>query len=602
MQGKPSARLKAKLEAKAQLARAASITLPHPIPAPPLPAPEEQLAPFLANLRPDVPPKPVRPPPMGACSSRCPVCAVDHREQITIVALASSAAEAWRRFGHDTGIGLQAFQRHAANNRTTTRDIEVVEVERADQPLVADRDPKPENVLPDAPDELADEGDVLDLDPAASVLADQPVTTTTKEDPPPMRASASTSAKARVTPDAAASEARLGAKGTGQTKLFDPWAVTIVGLDGDPLDLPREEKARIDALEPDERLPLLAPYRIAGLKKAFASDPQACAYIDAAIDSRATQPQDPGFVASCSSGVHEPIIVTNIGTNSEPCLIVIEGRQRTRAMRSINAERAAESPPAPPLSLSAIIRNFSSPKKAREVKVSTGVSVNLSALQRAERAQELLDAGIAPVDVAPLVGCTSVKALKHVMEILAAPEEVKDALTAGEVTAQAVREMRHLSATEQGKRVRTIADGGLRGKRARAVARSGQESEETTKAPPTPIVDALAKRCVGSSDPLLAAVGAALVWSMSGKDGGLSRVPGFVELIREEQTKYFGIPLDETDTKRLRALVDSKGGVDKTAPTLGVSPSTLARALVGSRIRSRARAALLKAIASAVKP
>src|SRR5262249_18683362 len=84
---------------------------------------------------------------------------------------------------------------------------------------------------------------------------------------------------------------RLGAKGTGRTSLFDPWAVTIVGLDIDPLDLPAEEKAKIEALDSWEHLPRLAPYKIAGLKKLFAGNPQACAFIDAAIDSRATQPQ-----------------------------------------------------------------------------------------------------------------------------------------------------------------------------------------------------------------------------------------------------------------------------------------------------------------------
>ncbi len=286
---------------------------------------------------------------------------------------------------------------------------------------------------------------------------------------------------------AAANETdKRGARGSGRTKLYLPNQILVPELDGPILGLADDEKARIDGLEPWEQVQQLAPYRVRGLLAHFAGDPHACAMRSSrSLTTARRRCSIRASCASCESGVNEPVIVTDIGNlpSGEPALLCVEGRQRTRSLRYWNNQRAAETPPAPPLSLNCIVRVFSSPKKAREVRIVTANHVALSPLQRAERAQELLDSGVAPVDAAPLCGFTSAKALKLGMEILKRPEAVKDAVASGAVTAQALMEMRHLSAGEQTRRADTIASQGLRGRRARQVARTGQTTEETTKAP-----------------------------------------------------------------------------------------------------------------------
>ena len=398
---------------------------------------------------------------------------------------------------------------------------------------------------------------------------------------------------------------RLGAKGALRNPLYDPHVLFIVGLDGGTLGLDAEEEQRIAKLPEWERAAALAPFRIAWLEEQFAADAHALGLIDALVDDRATQPLDASFHASCVSGVHEPVIAVHIGSlrDGSPCVGVCEGRQRVRSLRIHNTDRAAAESPLPPYALATVMKTFASPRKAREIKIVTSNHVALTPLQRALRARELLADNIAPADVAPLVGCTSVKALKDLMEILKKDASVQAAVGAGTVSSAAAREMKHLSAGEQRERVATIASTGAKGKRAREIARTGKAGAVgSTQAPAGSLVEGLAKSLGGSSDPLLSVVGVALVWVTTGSEEGIERIPGLKELIAEEVIRHNGLPLDAIERDRLALRVAALGGIDSAAIKMGVNKGTLARAMTGQRVRTRVRAALLAAIVPEAQP
>jgi hypothetical protein len=397
--------------------------------------------------------------------------------------------------------------------------------------------------------------------------------------------------------DGAVKDEKRGAKGTVRGKLYDPLDLFVIGLDGGLLGISTEEEARVNALPEAERLPAFAPYRIAWAKDQFPDDKTAHAMIDALVDDRATQPLDPGFHASCQGGVNEPVIATDIGTmkDGSPMVAMIEGRQRDRSLRIHNTDRLSEK--LPPYSLSVILKTNLSPKKAREIRVVTGNHVALTPLQRAERAQEMIDSGVAPVDVAPIVGCLSKKALSNLLDLLKTDAGVQEAIASGGVTLGAAREMAHLPPEEQRARAKVITEQNLKGRRASEIARTGRTStSKKTAAPPRAVVAAIGKRLCGSNDPLLHVVGAILVWADSGVDAGLEKIPGLREIITEQIVKNQGLPIPEVDRERLRALMESIGSEDQAAAKLGINKTSLVRAVAGMKLKTRVRGAILAAL------
>lgn len=398
--------------------------------------------------------------------------------------------------------------------------------------------------------------------------------------------------------EATKGDGKLGAKGAGKHALYDPHVLFVIGLDGGTLGLDASEEQRIAALPEWEQPAALAPYKLAWLRDQFAGNDHALGMIEALIDDRATQPLDPGFVASCANGVAEPVIASHLGAlkDGTPCVAMVEGRQRCRSLRVVNKDRAAEDPPLPPFSLLTVVKTYASPKKAREVKIVTANHVALSPLQRARRAKELLDDGVAPVDVAPLVGLTSKSSLKQLLELLDRDTSVQEAVSTGTVSAAAAREMKHLSAGEQRERVQKITASGARGKRAVEVAKTGNATAPETTAPARSIVEGVTKKCGASSDPLLVVVGRALSWAFAGDEAGIDKVPGLRALITEETTRHHGLALSETERARLQQKVDALGGPESAADKLGLNKMTLARALSGLKVKTRVRGVLVKVI------
>jgi len=210
---------------------------------------------------------------------------------------------------------------------------------------------------------------------------------------------------------------KIGATGRKDAPTFRPESLFVIGLDGSG----DTEQERVD-----------------WLKSVF---PKLADRIDALRDPRSVTDVPDEFVNACKVGVQEPVLFENPAAffpdqcgdwGGKAFLPVVDGRQRTRALRIVNAERVGSG--LPPYEILGILKKFSTSLMARQIKAVTNVRVDMLPSHRAALALEFDQAGVSLADIAPLIGVSSEQAVTNILALNECSAAVKVAVDAGQIT------------------------------------------------------------------------------------------------------------------------------------------------------------------------
>lgn len=198
----------------------------------------------------------------------------------------------------------------------------------------------------------------------------------------------------------------------------------------------------------------------------------AAAVIDAVVQIyRTAKPPPAPFVDTCRGGIHEPIIVCDIGADAKgkSWMVVVDGRQRCLSARIINAEKSGVT-----LDIAAVFRPFrrgTAGLDATLVKVASNCRVARSYSQRAEDAADLTARNVA--GIAALVEARDDAEVALLLHLHQCSDAVKEAVDAGKVPLADAAVLRKLTEEEQARRVaRKTATGGRVAQNAAALPRA----------------------------------------------------------------------------------------------------------------------------------
>lgn len=244
----------------------------------------------------------------------------------------------------------------------------------------------------------------------------------------------------------------------------DPYLFTVIGVDIAPAAL-------------------ITKYK--GSKQAgYASD-----VIGAVVQKyRTAKPPPASFVDLCRGGIHEPIIVCDLGADAKgkSWMVVVDGRQRNLSARAINDERSGVS-----VEVTAVFRPFkreSAGIDAMVVKVVANARVPRTYSQRAEDAGDLRARNIAISP--PMVDARDDAEVELLVLLNGCAEGVKTAVDAGSFLLADVAALAKCDHEEQERRVtRKTAGKGKAAKDGAAPARA-----KTRPAPVLASVEAMARR------------------------------------------------------------------------------------------------------------
>lgn len=196
-----------------------------------------------------------------------------------------------------------------------------------------------------------------------------------------------------------------GLKRASEGAKADPTVYTVIGVD-------------IDA----ERL--IAKYK--GSKQhGYAEE-----VVRAVVQKYRTAKAPPAsFVDLCRGGIHEPVILCDLGADAKgkSWAVVVDGRQRVMAARTINAERNGIA-----LDVAAVFRPFkraTAGLDATLVKVASNCRVPRTLSQRAEDAADLSARSVA--NIAPLVEARDDAEVKLLLALNECCDAVKESVDAG---------------------------------------------------------------------------------------------------------------------------------------------------------------------------
>lgn len=190
-------------------------------------------------------------------------------------------------------------------------------------------------------------------------------------------------------------------------------------------------------------------------------------------DPRVEWPVSEAMVASVSAkGVIEPVIVRKEG----PDIVVIDGRQRTKA--SVEANKRLRAEGAPTIRVPVIIRReedveaFSTSVALNEIRQADDV------LTKAQKAQKLLNLGRSEAEVAKDFGVTTVS-IKNWLAVLELAPEVRRAVSDELVSAhEAVKTLGKLDREEQVKALPKLIESSPKGARKNGHAKEGESKKK----------------------------------------------------------------------------------------------------------------------------
>lgn len=197
----------------------------------------------------------------------------------------------------------------------------------------------------------------------------------------------------------------------------------------------------------------------------------ACDVIDAVVQKQRTaQPPPVSFINLCRGGIHEPIIVCDLGADAKgkSWMVVVDGRQRDLSARAINDEKTGVE-----IDVSAIFRPFkrgSAGLDATMVKVVANARVPRTYSQRAEDAADLRARGVA--NIAPLCEARDDAEVEHLIALNGCADEAKVAIDANLLPLAYASHLATLPPEEQVRQVaRKLAGSSKKGRDAAAPPR-----------------------------------------------------------------------------------------------------------------------------------
>ncbi len=178
---------------------------------------------------------------------------------------------------------------------------------------------------------------------------------------------------------------------------------------------------------------------------AYKGDARACAVIAEIVDRQRTKKPPPvEFIRTLRNGVTKPIVYVNLGScaeHSDGYNVLVDGRNRLTGLDIVNADRAAESQPRPPLGIRAMQLPLPrDPAEAvslvREYMINANNTVAMSPSSMADRAAKLSRDGESTQAIAHRLMIREAIAETEVPFLLAlykCVEEIQDAYDAGDI-------------------------------------------------------------------------------------------------------------------------------------------------------------------------
>lgn len=155
---------------------------------------------------------------------------------------------------------------------------------------------------------------------------------------------------------------------------------------------------------------------------------------DPLYDSRAMEKVDEDFVATIiDGGVIQPVSITK--RNDEPWIVT--GRRRTLGARRANEILRQQGQPE--IMLPCTYKRATDERLMRDIIVENEHRKDDNVIQKAEKAQRLIDTGHGVRDIAPMFG-VSTQTINNWLSYLELPKTERDAIIAGEVSAHAAKQ------------------------------------------------------------------------------------------------------------------------------------------------------------------
>jgi ParB family transcriptional regulator, chromosome partitioning protein len=183
-------------------------------------------------------------------------------------------------------------------------------------------------------------------------------------------------------------------------------------------------------------------------------------------DPRVDLEPNESLIASIAyKGVVEPIIVWKDPESGDTC--VVDGRQRVKAARAANKKLKHQGEPIK--LVKAIVERGDNKALAATMTIANEGRTDVTAIDRAKRAQHLISLGLDEATVAIALHC-STSGLKNYLALLDCTTAVKDAVEKGQLPATHAYKLSKLEPDEQRATLAKMlkAAGGVKGKHARA--------------------------------------------------------------------------------------------------------------------------------------
>jgi ParB family chromosome partitioning protein len=210
-------------------------------------------------------------------------------------------------------------------------------------------------------------------------------------------------------------------------------------------------------------------------------------------DDRVNMPVSEPLVRSIAAqGVLEPVVVRRNGEAEDgtPIIEVVDGRQRVRAARAVNARKANGDPP---VLVPAVIRRGDEGDAFGAMVATNELRVATDAMSNARKLKRYLDMGYSEKDAEVVFGTDS-RGIRNLVALLQCARPVQRAVEMGDLPLTVARTLSALPTEEQTQKLEEMrASGQMRGAAAREQAAQARGKRGRLRAPP-------AMRCRGAKE------------------------------------------------------------------------------------------------------
>lgn len=259
----------------------------------------------------------------------------------------------------------------------------------------------------------------------------------------------------------------------------------------------------------------------------YKGNDRACEIIRAAVDKTRTANAPPQwFINSLRGGVHEPILLVDLGPDKDgkSWAVVDNGRQRVLGLRIVNDENAANN--IPRLKMDAKFKTIGKKDAgltAALVKATSNVSVAMTPSQRADHAASLESMGVGVTDIMAAIGARDEQEVKMLLALAKLDPSAQQAVDDGTVPIALATTLEAFPPAEQKRRIERKTSGG-KGNAAPTKAQQDAAAPPRAKGRPAALASGMLDAYPEASGPIKAILG-----FFSGDNAALDSYPSLKE-------------------------------------------------------------------------